>query len=337
MDLTSFSEQLSDRLVGFSWDEWAQMGVMASPKRISSWAADAEALIVFTLEVARADPRLFDEVLDWMLFNEKLLSVRRLRAMCTSAADRALVDGAIGWLGWQRPRARLKATGDIESHSLELLFPGGRPVAEADPSFAAVGLSRPPLAPSHKSRAPDLTAPVNLGLRLRAILGVGIRAEVIRVLLGTQAPWMTAQALAQTSGYAKRNVHEALAGLSDAHVLIVFTVGGEQRYTIDKEIWAALLGRSPDTLPNHRDWPQLFSALRAIVRWSKATMGTDESDYLLASSARQLLDALRPTLSFVGITQRSATAEQATAELERVTDALLSALDVGPFAYATRA
>ena len=332
MDLTSFSEQLSNRLVGFCWDEWAQMGVMASPKRSSSWTADPEALIVFTLEVARADPRLFDEVLDWMLFNERLLSVRRLRAVCTSATDRALVDGAIGWLGWQRPRARLKATADSGSHSLELLFPGGGPVAEADPSFAAVGLLRPPLAPSHKSRAPDLTAPVNLGLRLRAVLGVGIRAEVIRVLLGTQAPWMTAQALAQTSAYAKRNVHEALAGLTDAQVLIAFTVSGEQRYTIDKEIWAALLQCPPGALPHHRDWPQLFSALRAILRWSKARTITDESDYLLASSARQLLDELRPTLSFVGVPQRHTTAEQAFDELERVTGALLSALDVTLYA-----
>jgi hypothetical protein len=148
---------------------------------------------------------------------------------------------------------------------------------------------------------------------------------------------MTAQALAQTSGYAKRNVHEALAGLTDAQVLIAFTVGGEQRYTIEKEIWAALLQSSSHVLPSHRDWPQLFSALRTILCWSNEKVTTDASDYLLASSARQLLDALRPTLSFVGVGQRSATAEQATAELKRVTDALLSALDVGPLAYPTHA
>lgn len=303
-------------------------GVLASPKRVSPWAADPEALIVFTLEVARADPRLFDEMLDWTLLNERLLSVRRLRAVCASAADRALVDAAIGWLAWQRPRARLKARSASNGSSLAPLFHGGGPVTEADPSFAAAGLLRPPLAPSRKSCAPDLAAPINLGLRLRAILGVGIRAEVIRVMLGMRAPWMTAQTLARTSGYAKRNVHEALGGLVEAQVVRSFTVGGEQRYAIDKDIWAALLQRSPAALPSHRDWPQLFSALRAILRWSKEEARTSDSDYLLASGARQLLDRLRPELSFAGIaSHRSVTVDNADRELERVTDSLLSALD----------
>jgi hypothetical protein len=54
------------------------MGISAVPHRHSPWAQDPEALIVFTLEIARADPRLFDELMDWMLCNESLLSVRRL-------------------------------------------------------------------------------------------------------------------------------------------------------------------------------------------------------------------------------------------------------------------
>ena len=62
---------------------------------------------MFTLEVARADARLFDELMDWMLVNESLLSVRRLRAMCIDETDRALVAAALGWLAHQRPRARL--------------------------------------------------------------------------------------------------------------------------------------------------------------------------------------------------------------------------------------
>jgi hypothetical protein len=80
VDLTAFSEQLRGQLLGFAWDEWAQMGVSAVPRRVSRWAQDPEALIVFTLEVARSDPRLFDELLDWMLRNESLLTVPRLRA-----------------------------------------------------------------------------------------------------------------------------------------------------------------------------------------------------------------------------------------------------------------
>ena len=98
MDPTTFRDRLNERLLDFAWEEWAQMGISAIPRRESRWAQDPEALIVFTLQVARADPRLFDELLDWMLLNESLLSVRRLRAVCVDGADRALVAGSIGWL-----------------------------------------------------------------------------------------------------------------------------------------------------------------------------------------------------------------------------------------------
>jgi hypothetical protein len=64
----------------------------------------------------------------------------------------------------------------------------------------------------------------------------------VRILLCTDAPRITASALARSSVYAKRNVHDALTGLVDAGVVSAFTVGGEQRYTIDKPAWGALLG-----------------------------------------------------------------------------------------------
>ena len=95
MDVSTLSLRLSEQLVAFAWDEWAQMGLLATPHRRSPWAQDPEALIVFTLEVARAEPRLFDELMDWMLVNESLLSVRRLRAMCVNETDRALVAAAL--------------------------------------------------------------------------------------------------------------------------------------------------------------------------------------------------------------------------------------------------
>ncbi len=85
------SGQLTNRLVSFAWEEWAQMGLLVAPTHTSPWTQDPEALIVFTLEAARREPRLFDELLDWMLTNETLLSVRRLRALCIDETDRKLV------------------------------------------------------------------------------------------------------------------------------------------------------------------------------------------------------------------------------------------------------
>jgi hypothetical protein len=51
------------------------------------WSQDIEALLLLTFEVARADPRLFDEVLDWLVTNEHLISVRRLRTLAKPSAS----------------------------------------------------------------------------------------------------------------------------------------------------------------------------------------------------------------------------------------------------------
>jgi hypothetical protein len=62
-------------------------------------AQDPEALLLFTFEVARDDPRLFGEVLDWLALNERLVSVQRLRNLCRDDADagggRALMGSAL--------------------------------------------------------------------------------------------------------------------------------------------------------------------------------------------------------------------------------------------------
>jgi hypothetical protein len=326
MDVSTLSLRLSDQLVAFAWDEWAQMGVLATPHRCSPWAQDPEALIVFTLEVARADARLFDELMDWILVNESLLSVRRLRAMCINETDRALVAATLGWLARQRPRARLSSREPTPAATtLQPLFRSGGPVSKADEDFAAAGWTRPPLTPSHKSSPPDPSAPINLAFRLRQILGVGIRAEVVRILLSTEAPWVNAQTLARSTGYAKRNVHDALAGLSAAGVVAAFTVEGEQRYTADRSAWAALLDCQPDELPTHRDWPQLLGALRRILRWSEQPELATMSDYLRASRARDLIETIRPDLAFAGIpVDLSPSPENTMRELEEVVERLLA-------------
>src|SRR5271154_3333409 len=325
-------ESLSERLVSFAWNEWAQIGLLIAPAHVSPWAQDPEALIVFTLQVARDEPRLFDELLDWMLRNESLLSIRRLRAMCVDEADRRLVDATVAWLARHRPQARLNSRRiddqAPEHNSLAPLFYADVPVKEPDLDFAAAGLLRPALTPSGRSVTPDLMTPINLAFRLRAILGVGIRSEVVRIMLTSRSALATAQMLARASGYSKRNVHDALGGLVAAHVMAGFQTGGEHRYAINADVWAALLQRDSTGLPIHRDWPQLLGTLRVILRWRHEQERADGSDYMRGSDTRQLLSRIRGDLAFAGIdVNRKATAEQAPAELERVQDAILARLD----------
>jgi hypothetical protein len=299
MSISELRDDFQHALAGFLWDEWAQMGVSASTKRHDTWATDPEALLLLTFEVGRGEPRLFEEVLDWMLLNERLLSVQRLRNLAVDDDDRRLVEATIGWLGQKRRRGRLKPkAGDTEDR--EPFFRGSSlKVTAADPAFRSQGLLKPKAEPSGKSQAPDLELPINFAFRLRLLLGVGVRAEVARVLLTTGAPKMNTQALAASTAYTKRNVQEAAAALTTAGLLITWTLGNENQFEAPRERWSEFLDVAP--LPRSEDWPQFFRAYRLILRWlvDPATQGL--SDYLLLSSARTLLEEVRPDLLFAGI------------------------------------
>jgi hypothetical protein len=326
---STLSERLDAGLREFAWDEWGQMGVLALPHRRSRWAQDPEALIICTLEVGRDDPRLFDELLGWLLVNEALLSVRRLRAVCRGTEDERLLAGALGWLAQHRPRARLAPRGAAREGAPVPLFHGlSTPVRAPDPAFVAVGLLRPTVAPSDATR-PDLRAPINLALRLRELLGVGVRAEVVRFLLTVDAPSVNAQAVARSAGFAKRNVHEALVSLHAAGVVSQWAVGNEQRYGIDRPVWARLLEIGVAQLPQERAWPQLLAGLRTIRRWLHGADLAGLSDYLRASRARDLLEQVRPDFGQAGVPVGDRPGLGAWDDLEALVEHLLLELAAG--------
>ncbi|HEX3360555.1 MAG TPA: hypothetical protein VHS74_06135 [Solirubrobacterales bacterium] len=301
MSISELKDDVQNALVNFLWDEWGQMGVSTNTSRRDSWATDPEALLLLTFEVGRGEPRLFDEVLDWMLVNERLLSVQRLRNLTADDEDRRLVEAALGWLGQNLRRARLGArSGSPKTEGQPQPFFRGSvlQVPDPDPAFLAQGFLKPRVAPSGKSQAPNVELPINFAFRLRLLLGVSVRAEVARALLTTDTPWMNAQALAAVTAYSKRNVQEAATSFGSASFVYSNLIGNENRFEASAR-WPDFLG--VDRLPGSRDWPQLFRAYRLILRWlfNRTTQGL--SDYLLLSSARTLIEEIERDLRFAGV------------------------------------
>jgi hypothetical protein len=300
MSISELRDEVQKALVDFLWDEWGQMGVSASAKRRDTWATDPEALLLLTFEVGRGEPRLFDEVLDWMLVNERMLSVQRLRNLIFDDEDRRLVEAVLGWLGQNRRRARLGArSGSPKTEGQPQPFFRGSllQVPDPDPAFLAQGFLKPQTEPSGKSQAPDVRLPINFAFRLRLLLGVSVRAEVARALLTIDTPWMNVQALAESTAYTKRNVQEAVNSLVTAGFLDSWMVGNENRYETNRR-WTKFLDIVP---PGSKDWPQLFRALRLVHRWlfDRTTQGL--SDYLLLSKARTLVEEIERDLLYAGI------------------------------------
>lgn len=301
MSISDTRRDLQSHLVSFLWSQWAQIGVLATTNRNDRWAADPEALLLLTFEVGREEPRLFDEVLDWLAVNERLISIQRLRNLARDDDDHALIEAVVGWLGGRRRRARLEARAKASgSTDLEpFLRNSGLPIADPDPAFLAQGFLKAKSEPSGKSQAPQVLLPINFAFRLRLLLGIGARAEAMRVLLTIDAPRANIQMIAASTAYTKRNVQEAVTSLSAAGALDAFEVGNEQRFSAPRDRWSHFLPL--DDLPRHENWPQVFAVCRKVLRWLADPAHEGLSDYMLSSEARTLAEEVNPDLQFAGI------------------------------------
>ncbi len=262
MKAATLRDEIIAALHEHAWDQWSQLGVSGpAPKRREERAADPEALLLFTLEIGRCEPRLFDEVLDWLALSEPLMSVHRLRNLCATATDRALADSALAWVARARRRER-PSTDAPPAHDigdLEPLFPAlTAPSSDLDPAFSRYELARSHLERSGKSQPPRLHDPISFALRLRRLLGVGVRAEVVRTLLTIRADRLSGRVITASAGFAQRNVREGLTQLHEAGVITVAELSDDRYYSTSTARWAALLGlaSAPD-LPFHYDWIDL--------------------------------------------------------------------------------
>lgn len=335
MSISALRERVRSELTSFAWDQWAQMGVFAPTERRDRWAADPEALLLFSLEIGRDEPRLFDEVLDWMLTNERLVSVQRLRNLSAGEEDRDLAEAALTWVASQRPSARFKPLADTGSRSgnLRPLFRTvAQQVRSPDEVFLTFDLLKPDTPPSGKSQPPNPELPINFAFRMRHLFGLGSRAEVVRYLITFSEAAVPAQSVAEAAGYAKRNVNETLAALVASRTVTTFEVGNERRYLLNRALWDQLLELQPGARPTYRDWPRLLSALRRLTRWLEDTRLDQLSPYMLASEARTLMDELESSLATASVllpSTANAQGEEYWTVFEEQVDQILSALKYG--------
>lgn len=301
--LTSELRDRVDRsITGFLWRQWVQLGLSGVVSQTDRWAIDPESLLAITLRVGGRDPRLFDEVLDWLCLNGRLMSVQRLKNLTKGdQVSRVMAEAVLAWVGAHNPvlhgwyqRRRIQ----VPVHTIA---PGSVRVRVPDPTLAEFGVLWPNVEPSGNSSSPETMDPTAFVFRLRAFFGVGTRAEIVRFLLtGGSA---TAQRIADVTAYAKRNVHETLAALAEAGPLLVERRGNEFVYTLHPAGWGEVLDISYDDpsimLPEFLDWTALTRLLVPLMLWLDDSV--ELSPYLAASGARELIEKIESDLALVGV------------------------------------
>jgi hypothetical protein len=307
MLISELRERTRQGFLDFAWRQWAQAGLSANVAGLDNWAIDPEALILFTSVVARRDPRLFDEVLDWLAVNRRLLSMQRLRNLSRRfPVDARLVGAVMAWAGeppttqWlksEQVTSRVPATVPVFGPDI-LGF-----VGEPDPTFAEYGYIRPRATRSNKSREPDVRIPANFAFQLRHLLGPGSRSEVMRVLLTFRDGLLDAARISDESGFAKRNVNDTLTSLVASRVVKARWSGNERHFIAYRDKWATLLeaGPSGQQIPLFVSWVHLFPAALEILTWLDDAAEANDSEYLISSQARSLIQHVTRDLEIAGL------------------------------------
>jgi hypothetical protein len=292
----------------FTWRQWAQAGLSANVTAADRWAIDPEALIIFTIEVARRDPRLFDEMLDWLTVNRRLLSMQRLRNLTARfPVDPDLVGAVLTWAGEPVPTPRGLKHDQRPEHASVFSADVLSFIGEPDPAFVAHGYIRPRAIRSGKSSEPDTRLPVNLAFQLRHLFGPGSRSEVMRILLTYTDGPLDAARISDEAGFAKRNVSDTLTSLTASRAVKARWSGNERVFIAYRTKWATLLevGPSAAHMPAFVSWVHLLPASLHILAWLEKETGTADSEYLTSSRARELIAHLAPSLEAAGLTPPS--------------------------------
>ncbi len=319
MPQTNFKLFFLDNVLDFLWRQWSSLGVAGGSRQEDAWIIDPEALLIFSLGMSRFEPRLFDEILDWLVVNGKIIDIQRLRALLKDKDDKTqrLVSGVACFVSheaksyqrkWQ-PLSRLKA--GVHGRAplqMETLFltkegqPYPRPKAESI-IFHEYGFLREELLLRKMSRPVSVNTPGNIRFLLRALFGIGSRAECILYLLTHEAghPAEVAEAI----GISVRGTQDALIELAESG-LVLTRIKGKRKieyWLSQKKWWEFFSGMNyAETKPAaYLDWPALFSALNNVWQVLNEVEKAD-SEYMRSSKLRQAMETITQEFSASGVT-----------------------------------
>ena len=307
--LKAFRREYLTLLLDFLWRQWSALGVAGQVQANDDWVVDPEALLLLTCTIGRHDPRLFDEMLDWLQTNGRLINIMRLKRILRveKFAGEQVLTAVAGVLakGTETPKwKQLAALNPLPAAKETLFFSeDGQPIpvlGEPETIFARHGLQRGPLRLRGHSQEFRPAQTASLVLQLRALLGISVRCEIVFYLLTHDAAH-PAQ-IAREAYYFERAVQGTLVDMSRSGVIQVRSAKREKRYWLKTAVWLRLLNRDeqPEPAPRWVTWPPLFSALEQIWLRLNDPQLNDLESLLQASEVRQLMTRVRPALERAG-------------------------------------
>lgn len=266
------SQQLCERQLDLAWSLWTGLGVPGQIDRHIDHAIDPESLIVFTAALGDEDPRLRDEATDWCIRYGSLISGARLKNL-VSRESRIV----------QEQYGEFAAT--VAAHT-PLGWPGQTQARQYKPR------ERPKIqAFNRKSQ---------LVLRLRGLLGISARAEIIRAFLASPGAAFSAADLAAETNFTKRNVAQILDALRLAGMVQAMPHRNQFHYRLSEEQTRQvrdLLAPMPTVFVR---WPYVLNVITVAAQAMKQFESSTKT--VRAVEVRSIVDKLNPLIYNTSLT-----------------------------------
>ena len=298
MSLKSFREEFIEHVHSLLWRQWTRLGVAGPDTPESRCITDPEALLLFTFEVGRSEPRLYDEVLEWLSHYERLVNIQRLRNLMSQdpAFNLSLAAAPARWLCTLNKTSKWRDLAKLPIAKVSIPFfttdrrrtkstPGA-----FDPLYHACGWERPRIKLRGLSSNLQVDVPSALILRMRALFGLNARAEVVAYLLANPSGHPTE--MARELVYSQPSLFQLCREMAGSALLFSQSRGREKQYRLDRERWDAFLGLSEKEGPSWGHWPATFRLLIMLWRHFQDEALTGASDYMAASKTRTLYESI---------------------------------------------
>lgn len=270
------SETISKGMLDILWSQWSTLGVFLSVEETTKSVVDPEAALVAACSIGRADPRLFDEVLDWLRANADLVkSVRLNRLAQNSGPDTVRVLAAA--VNYASEAAGKEILPSVEKHGREALphlktenlfsqdglysdkFPNGR---ELDSVFLKWGLMRSNAEVRHYSNTPDLNNPANVMTIMRKHYGQSARTDILTYLMTGQAG--NSYQIARMIGYNQSTIYRELEKMSRGGPVTRDGQSKNSLFRVDRGKLARSVGLKK--IPVFFNWADIYKSYDDAIR-----------------------------------------------------------------------
>jgi len=289
--LIKYKDKFQDEVFEFLWRQWSTLGVAGITESKDDRVIDPDTLLLFSLSVCRYEPRLFDEIIDWLSQNGHLINVQRLQQVqikydfdcgpqLSAIAERLSKTSKykLKWSGLAKKYHEKPAKPlFFDKKGKALPYPKGR---DCDLEFLAHGLMRGKINLRDHSGNFDIQNPACLLLRLRALLGINARAEILCLLASVKE--IHPSEAARRTAYYQKTIQTTLVDMAQSGVILTRTSKKEKFYGLKPGTLDTLLkpnGKSSCWI----NWPALLKTIEIV--WEKlCELSNQKLDPLLRSS-----------------------------------------------------